>query len=136
MRGSPLIRALIVFVALLALAPLLWQMTRPAGATQAPSGPVTPSVEAKPVKMELTFTVPPKRVSVMHLSREVWAKDTPGAEEEAELSISWPKEGVELRFKVDWPEGTRAAMRVKITDSEQNEQEQTVWEPDKVLTFK
>ena len=32
--------------------------------------------------------------------------------------------------------GTRAAMRVKITDSERNEQEQTVWENDAVLTFK
>jgi hypothetical protein len=136
MRGSPLIRALIAFVALLTLAPLLWQMTRPAVATQAPTMPVASSVEARPVKMELTFTTPPKRVSVLHLTREVWAKDMPEAEEEAELSFPWPKEGVDLHFKVDWPEGSRAAMRVKITDSERNEQEQTVWENDAVLTFK
>jgi hypothetical protein len=136
MRGSPLIRALIAFVALLALAPLLWRMTQPADAKQGTPTVDTGVVEAKPVKMALTFTTPAQRVKVLHLGREVWAKETPAADEQTSLSIPWPAEGVELHFLVQWPEGVRAAMRVKITDPSGAEQEQTVWSADEVLTFK
>jgi len=135
MRGSPLIRALIAFVALLAFAPVIWQITS-RESTQVAAPPAPAATGSKSVKMELTFTSPPQRVAVLHLGKEVWAKEMPAAYEEASLSLPWPQEGVELNFKLQWPEDARAAMRVRITEKDGAEQEQTVWEADKVLTFK
>jgi hypothetical protein len=136
MRGSPLIRALIVFAALLALSPFLWRVTQPADAANAPVPTAPTSVAAKPLKLELTLTAPAQRIAVLHLGREVWAKDMPALDEEAELALPWPKEGIELHFKIQRPENVRAAMRVKITGPDDAEQEQTAWSADEVLTFK
>ena len=139
MRGSPILRAVLVFIALLALAPLLWRLTRADARTV--QQPVTLTL-AKIAKTEvrLTFSTPAKRVTIQHLGREVWSKAMPAAEENFTCEIPWPKEGVELHVLVEWPEGTRAAaMRMRLTAPDGTEHDRSVWgdgAADDVLVFK
>jgi hypothetical protein len=135
MRGSPLLRALLVFLLIASLAPALWRMTEPAPAARQPAPPQPEVVPVKPARMALTFTSPAQRVSVLHLGREVWAKESPAADEEADLALPWPAEGIELHFKVQWPAEARAAMRVRITDPAGAEHDAAVWRADEVLAF-
>ncbi len=139
MRGSPILRAVLVFVALFALAPALWRLTRADARTLPPPAAV---VAVKNVKTEvrLTFSAPAKRATIQHLGRELWSKATPSAEENFACEIPWPKEGVELHVAVEWTEGTRvAAMRVRLTAPDGTEHDQSVWgdgTADDVLVFK
>ena len=137
MRGSPILRAVLVFVALLALAPLLWKLTRPVLAQAVPMP--RPEVKSTMVEMRLNFSTAATRVMIQHLGREVWSKDTPALSEDFSAQIPWPKEGVELRALVNWPEGTRsAAMRVRLTAPDGAEYDRSVWggaKADDVLRF-
>ena len=138
MRGSPILRAILVFVALLSLAPVLWRLTRADARTVQPAS----QQAAKNVKTEvrLTFSTPAMRVVIQHLGREVWHQLMPAAQEIFTCEIPWPKEGVDLHVLVEWPEGTRAAaMRVGLTAPDGTEHDRSVWgdaSADDVLTFK
>ena len=138
MRGSPILRAVLVFLALLSLAPVLWRLTR------ADARAVQPAIQ-QPAKngrteVRLTFSTAAKRVVIQHLGKEVWHQLMPAAQETFTCEIPWPKEGIELHVLVDWPEGTRAAaMRVRLTAPDGTEHDRSVWgemSADDVLTFK
>lgn len=139
MRGSPLLRAALVFVALLALGPLLWKLTRADAVPPAPKHAIVQPSAAARVAIVLTFSTPAKKAAILHLGKEIWNKAQPGIEEAAAIELPWPKEGVELRAIVEWPEGTpTAAMRVKLTDPAGNEHDRSVWghgSADEVLVF-
>ena len=127
MRGSPLVRALVVFALLLCLAPVLWRMTQEK-ARAVVDAPVAESASVVELPLELAFTTAPKRVTVGHLGKEVWSKEKPEATEELTLKLPWPKEGGELSFSVEWPEeATLSAMRAKLVDPERGEIERTLW---------
>lgn len=137
MRGSPLLRALLAFAAIALLGWPLWRLTH--------SGAVARSVEAAPpsqitrVQMELTFTVPPEKVTVAHLGRALFTAEAPAASLEREVQLPWPKEGVDLHFTISWPAGAPlAAARVRVTDPDGREHDKTIWSTgpaDEVLTF-
>jgi hypothetical protein len=127
MRGSPLLRASLVFLALLALSPFLWRMTHES-ARAVPTTPVSQKVDAVDLPLELAFTAAPKRVVITHLQKEVWTKDNPESEENLTLTLPWPAEGGELKFAVEWPEEAKlSAMRVTLADPERGEIERTLW---------
>jgi hypothetical protein len=138
-RGSPLIRAALALAALLALAPLIFVMTRSNAETPVAAGPVVKSSGPRRVEMELTFSAQARHVSIQHLGREVWGKSDPGLDETAAFDLPWPKEGVELRVMADWAEGTpMAAMRLRLVTPEGKEYDRSVWgrgSADEVLTF-
>jgi hypothetical protein len=139
MRGSPLLRAVLALAGLLALAPLIFWMTGAnAGAPMA--GPhVAKPTEPGRVEIRLTFSSQARRVSIQHLGREVWTKSQAGPDEMAAIELPWPKEGIELRVQVDWPEGAPlAAMRLRLVTPGRREHDRTVWgrgSADEVLTF-
>ncbi len=126
MRGSPLLRAVVVLLALLGLAPLVRHVTaRQAGAVLPPA---PKAVAMKPIHLALSFTAQPKSVSMSHLGKPVWSKAGPGLQEECDLSLAWPTQGVELLFHVEWPaDAPLAAMRVKLTDPADSELERSLW---------
>jgi hypothetical protein len=129
-RGSPLIRALIVFLAILALGFPLRELTRGNAAPQenpADTAAEVKTPEVNAVGLQLTFTLVPTSLRVLHLGKEVWKADSPSAEMEAELKLEFPKEGVDLQFEIEWPGDTLAAMRAILTDPEGNPHEKTVW---------
>ena len=140
MRGSPILRAALVFAALLALAPLLWRITHPAASARSMIAQPTPQpAKSAMVEGRVNFSTPPTRVTIQHLGRDVWSKASPALAENFSTEIPWPKEGVELHVIVAWPEGTRsAAMRVRLTAPDGTEYDRTVWgdaAADDVLKF-
>jgi hypothetical protein len=115
----------------------LWYLThRPAVAFVAPVS----EVKVQPVHVEFTLTQPATRVSVRHLGKVVWTGEAPDKSAEADFSIPWPPDGVDLRVQIDWPnDAPLAAARVRVTDPEGGEQERSIWSAgpaDEVLTFR
>jgi hypothetical protein len=86
----------------------------------------------------MNFTTPPARFSVLSLGKEVWTDSAPAAEAEHDLSLVFPKEGVDLQFDLAWPDGTRAAARVRLTAPDGTTYEKFIWgegAASEVLTF-
>lgn len=142
MRGSPLLRAALVFIALLALAPLVASITRktvPAGSVTGQPAAAPSTVAVAKVDGAWTFTTPPQRVAVKHLGAEIWSRTSPGAQAEFSITIPWPAEGVELHVAIEWPAGTEtAAARLRLTAPDGAEHDRTVWggvAADEVLAF-
>lgn len=128
MRGSPLLRALVVFALLLCLAPVIWKLTR-ADASQTVIAPPTPPVTAdQEISIELSFTTSPGRVAISYLGKSVWEKSKPEALEDVAIKVPWPQEGGELKFDVEWPESdSLSAMRVKLSDPVHGDIERSLW---------
>lgn len=138
MRGSPLIRALLAFLILLALGVPLWRLTREESVQVAPVLPPPTAAAESTVRLQLTFTSVPTSVKVLHLGKEVWRVDSPAQDVEKELRMEYPKEGVDLQFDVEWPGDALAAMKVTFTDPEGTSHEKSVWgrgSVSEVLTF-
>ena len=138
MRGSPLLRAAIVFLVILALGYPLWRMTRSSEA-EMPSAPKAAPAVPQELHLQLAFTLPPKSLRVLSLGKEIWQESAAPEEIEKDLKLLYPPEGIDLQFQVDWPDDAPlAAMRVKLTDPAGDEHEKTVWSKgpaDEVLTF-
>jgi hypothetical protein len=138
MRGSPLLRAAVVFIVLLALAPLVWRITRSDAALRPPSVATEKPAATGAVTVRFVFTRPAKKAALFHLGKEIWSKVQPAAAEEASVALQWPAEGVELRALVEWDGDAPAAMRVLLTDPQGNEHDRSVWgkgDADEVLVF-
>lgn len=137
MRGSPLLRALLAFLAILALG---WPLRRLTTASEAPrEQPKAAVVEAKEVGLRLAFTLVPKSVTVRHLGEEVWSGTAPAAEMERTLKLAYPDAGIDLQFQIEWPaDAPLAAMRATLTDPAGDAHEHSVWgqgSTDEVVTF-
>lgn len=127
MRGSPLVRALIVFAVLLCAAPAMWKLTSAETTESKPAPKPLETAEAE-IPLELGFTTVPKRVTISHLGKQVWEKSELDESEELSLKLPWPAEGGDLSFSVEWPEGSPlSAMRVKLTDPGRGEIERSLW---------
>ncbi len=141
MRGSPILRALVVFVALLALAPLLWRITHPVASARGVGAQATPPpVKGATFECRVHFSAAPTRAAIQHLGKDVWSKAPPVLAENFTAEIPWPKEGVDLHVIAEWPAGTQsAALRIRLTAPDGTEHDRTVWgdaNADEVLTFK
>jgi hypothetical protein len=138
MRGSPLLNALIAFVAIALLGFPVSRLTRAAVVAASTPAPAKVAASLK-VPVELRFTTPPKTVRIQHLGKPIFSADAPGSSLDAELTLPWPAEGVDLLFEIGWPEDAPlSAARVVLTDPASNEHTATIWgtgPTPKVLTF-
>lgn len=138
MRGSPLLNALLAFLVIGLLGFPVRQLTGAAVIAAATPVPVKAAASAR-VPVELRFTTPPKTVRIQHLGKPIFSADAPGASLDAELTLPWPAEGVDLLFEIGWPEDAPlSAVRVVVTDPTSNEHTATIWgtgPTPKVLTF-
>jgi hypothetical protein len=137
MRGSPLLRALCAFLAILALG---WPLRQLTGVNVAPPKKLKAvAVEEKEVALRLECTAVPKSVKVCYLGQEVWSEPTPAAVMEHTLKIAYPEEGVDLQFQMEWPaDAPLAAVRVTLTDPAGDPHEKSIWgqgSVDDVVTF-
>ena len=118
MRGSPILRALIAFLILLGLGFPLHRLL------QASAEPVPAAMSAPPekaaatakVQLQVNFTTPPGEFRVFSLGKPVWKETKPAEQIERELTLAFPKEGIELQVEADWPPGTRGAAQLRLTD--------------------
>jgi len=128
MHGSPFIRTVVVMVALLAAAAPLWRMTHEAVAEV-----VIPAVAAKEAKSEVhlavAFAQKPLRFEVDYLGKPVWeAEVVNGLTAEKDIAMEYPKEGVDLEYKVTWPPGTGlTAARLAVGANDAEAVERTLW---------
>ncbi len=139
MRGSPILRALVALGILLALG---WPLHRLLSAGETGRGgvpvPVQKVEQKRPVHLQVSFTAAPAALRVLSLGEVVWTETMPAVEVERDLTVAFPKEGIELEFDVDWPEGATNAAKVVLTDPEGVEHAGFVWGSGKtteVLTF-
>jgi len=137
MRGSPLVRMALAFLVILLLGWPLRELT--GGSSQTTSAGAATPVPVKEIELQLSFTIVPKTVRVLHLGKEVWRDAAPAAEIERKLRVPFPKEGVDLQFEVEFPEAKPlAAMRARLTDPAGETHEKSLWGTgriDEVLTF-
>lgn len=138
MRGSPLLRAALAFLAILSLGYPLRRLTK--ATESAPVAAATPAPATKgEITLQLTFSTPPKNLRVQHLGQPVWSEAAPTAEMERKVEVVFPKEGIDLQFQAEFPEGTeRSAVRIRLTDPEGNDSEKSLWggaSIDEVATF-
>ena len=131
MKGTPLLRALLLLAVLLLLAWPLSRVTAPAQA-QGPFGtellPVTPpTVTPEKLPLTLSFTRIAERIEIRHLGVLVWAKNRPGLRESPELGIPFPQEGIELVVIVHWQGTDLSALRLQLTTPDGTELERSAW---------
>ena len=131
-----------VVLALLLLAALpLWQLTGssvvPVPVVQSATGA---GVSEATMQLHLKFAHAPQMFQLLYLGKPVWSPAVKGAATfQTELAIPFPKEGVDLELKVQWPEGTpETAVRLDLKTPDGTSLHKTIWgrgEIDEVLTF-
>ena len=138
MRGSPLARALLAFLAIASLGWPLWQLTRPEASAAPPPKPSAVSIR-KAISLHLTFASMPRSFSIRHLDEEVWKEAVPRAEMEKQITLDYPDEGIDLQCHLEWPDDVPvSAVRVQLTDPAGDTHEKSIWgrgTVDEVLTF-
>ena len=128
MKGSPLTRALVLLGVIILLGWPLHRLTSQTGqpSSQEAAAAVAPETAAA-IPVVLTFSRPALKVEVRHLEKVVWARTTPALSERVELSIPFPKEGVELGVTVEWEGESIGALRMQLSPPEGSELERSVW---------
>lgn len=132
MTGSPLLRAVLLFAALLALAVPLRRVTQTEG-DDGPAPVAAPEraepLETSPQKLPiiLSFTKMAEKIELRHLGKTVWSKERPGLREAVDLELPFPGEGIELGVTVKWPGGDLAALRLQLTTPDGTELDRSAW---------
>ena len=130
MRGSPLIRALLLLLGLLALSwPLRLLLEREAAQVEAARAPATVLEAAAPPRLPLMLTFSQKalRAEIRYAGKSLWLLEHPGLRESCELQIPFPKEGVELLVIVEFEGEAQGALRLQFTAPDGNEYDRSLW---------
>lgn len=136
-HGSPLLRAAFAFLLLLLLSLPLWRLTHPAEARPIAQAPVKAG-ENKAIHLQLSFTQTPTAVRVLSLGKEIWNEKSPAGEMTHDLTLAYPKEGIDLDFQIDWPGDALSAARIRLQNPDGKELDKTIWgkgQTDEVVTF-
>lgn len=130
MKGSPLVRALVLLGVLLLLSWPLSVLTRRSDEKAADAAAEVAQVPVvSRIPLVLTFSQAAARVEVSHLGKVVWSLEHPGRRAEAALEVPFPKEGIELSVAVQW-EGQgdgEGALRLQLTGPDGTEYDRSVW---------
>jgi hypothetical protein len=130
MRGSPLVRALVLFLGLLALSwPLRLFLQREAAQVAVAQSPAVVPEPAAASRLPLTLTFSQKalRAEVRYAGKSLWLLEHPGLRETGELRIPFPKEGVELLVSVEFEGEAQGALRLQLTAPDGNEYDRSLW---------
>ena len=126
MRGSPLIRALLILIALAALLVPLRRLTsqqRPLPAQP----PKSHTVSNKRFHLELTCTTSPFKYQITNNGKTVWNGYEAGTTAQTDLNLDFPPEGLDLVMDVAWDEKKPTAARLVVKPSDDEETSQTAW---------
>ncbi|MEI6712895.1 MAG: hypothetical protein WCO60_04035 [Verrucomicrobiota bacterium] len=130
MKGSPLVRAVVVFLVILSLGWPLYHLSKLEEQKVATAEAETKqqvSAEAQLLELELSFTREAKAFEIRHLGNVVWRKEAPGLQESTRLPIVFPKEGVELQIRAELEGSGLSAIRCRLTTPQGDEYERSVW---------
>jgi hypothetical protein len=138
MRGSPLVRAILVLIGLLALLMPLRTLTSRRSQTVAPleqTGQAAPA--KKRFRLELTSTTVPFKFQITSGGETIWSGESNSTTATTEAELNFPPEGIDLVVDASWTENKETALRlVLIRDSAR--MAKTMWgttSVTEVLTF-
>jgi hypothetical protein len=137
MRGSPLLRALFVVIALVAI---LWPLR--SLTTHRAERPST-SMQSRPapdsdVHLVLTSTSFPFTFEVSHLGKTIWKGEAIESSVANDVKMVFPQEGIDLAVEAKWQGEKQAAVKLDVTVNEGDPISRTLWGTGKVsgvLTF-
>jgi len=128
MRGSPLIRALLVLIVLAALLVPLRRMTSKQRPLPAPlQNSSQPTVPNKRFHLELTCTTSPFKYQITYSGQTIWKGYETAATAQIDLNLDFPPEGVDLVMDVAWDEKKPTAVKLVVSPPDDEETSQTAW---------
>jgi hypothetical protein len=137
MRGSPLARAIMTAIALLALLLPLRRLTSHQSSTVLPS-PAQVSTARQKLHLELTSTTVPFKFQVIHGGKPIWIGESTATTVATDTELRFPPEGIDLVLEVSWSEDLETAVRLALTPEGSDTIAKTVWgtmNASEVLTF-
>jgi hypothetical protein len=140
MRGSPLIRVILVVLALLALlAPLRILTGRPNEKATPVGQAAQGTVAKKRFRMELTSTTVPFKFRITSAGEKIWDGESNSTTVAMDTELRFPREGIDLVIDASWTGEKETAMRLALIPEDSDVMAQTVWgttSVSEVLTFK
>ena len=137
MRGSPLARAILTVIALLALLFPLGHLTSHQNTTNSP-----PSVQVvarqKKLHLDLTSTTVPFKFRVSNDGKPIWSGESSSPTIGTDTELRFPAEGIDLVLDVSWSQDKETAVRLALTPEDSDTMAKTVWgttSASEVLTF-
>jgi hypothetical protein len=137
MRGSPLARAIMTVIALLALLLPLRRLTSHQSSTVLPP-PAQVSTARQKLHLELTSTTVPFKFLVTHGGKPIWSGKSTATIVATDTELRFPPEGIDLVLEVSWSEDQETAVRLALTPEGSDTIAKTVWgtmNASEVLTF-
>jgi hypothetical protein len=137
MRGSPLLRVLLVVTALLAV---LWPL-RSLTTHRAESPSALPQSAPTPesnVHLVLTSTSFPFTFEVSHLGKTIWKGEATESSVATDVKMTFPPEGIDLFVDAKWQGDKQAAVKLDVTPDNGDTMTKILWGTGKVsgvLTF-
>jgi hypothetical protein len=125
MRGSPLLRVLLVVIALLAVLWPLRSLTTHRAET-APT-PQTASTPGSNVHLVLTSTSVPFTFEVSHLGKTIWKGEAMESSVASDVKMPFPPEGIDLLVDAKWQSDKQAAVRLDVAADNNDTTTKTLW---------
>ena len=126
MRGSPLLRVLLVVIALLGVLWPLRSLTthRAENASTAPQTSATPETN---VHLVLTSTSFPFTFEVSHLGKTIWKGEAPESSVARDIKMTFPPEGIDLLVDAKWPDNKQGAVKLDVMVDNSDAMTKTLW---------
>jgi hypothetical protein len=125
MRGSPLLRVLLVVIALLAVLWPLRSLTTHRAETA--STPQTASTPESNVHLVLTSTSVPFTFEVSHLGKTIWKGEAMESSVARDVKMAFPAEGIDLLVDAKWQGDKQAAVRLDVAVDNGDTTTKTLW---------
>jgi hypothetical protein len=126
MRGSPLLRVLLVVIALLAV---LWPLrSLTIHRAESPSTPPqTATMSESNVHLVLTSTSSPFTFEVSHLGKAIWKGEAIECSVGRDVKMTFPPEGIDLLVDAKWQGDKQAAVRLDVAVDNGDMMTKTLW---------
>ena len=139
MRGSPLVRAILVVIALLVLLVPLRTLTRRRSEAATPlQQAVQGSFEKRGFRLELTSTTAPFKYQVTSGGETIWSGESSATTVATDVELKFPSEGIDLVLDASWAEKRQTAVRLALIPQKSAAMAKTVWgttSVSEVMTF-
>jgi hypothetical protein len=139
MGGSPLLRAFLVVIALLALLAPLRTLTSRRSATATLVKQAAQSLTAKnKVRLELTSTTVPFKYQITGGGKTIWSGESNSTTVATDAELNFPPEGIDLVLDASWNEKKQTAVKLALIPQDSDMMAKTIWgttSVSEVLTF-
>jgi len=139
MRGSPLVRATLVVIALLALLAPLRTLTGRRSETATFVKQAAQSLTAKKkVRLGLTSTTVPFKYQITSGGETIWSGESNSTTVATDAELNFPPEGIDLVLDASWNEKKQTAVKLALIPQDSDMMAKTIWgttSVSEVLTF-